>query len=142
VFRRGTSGHYVNHIFYNFPKGPEFRDPETKAQLDANNLSIKSSMFFNNDGSATNLPAAQATGDIDESLYINVANGDQMNVDPGLVSDAMSKTAPNFKPMATSSALSGGSTPPNDGFFDTSATFIGAVGADDWTADWTAYPQN
>jgi hypothetical protein len=142
VFRRGTGGHYFNHVFYNFPKGPEFRDPETKAQLDANKLEIKYSMFFNNDGSATNLPAAQATGDIDESLYINTANMDQMNVDPGLVADAMSKTAPNFKPNPSSSALSTGATPPSDGFFDTTATFIGAVGTDDWTQGWTAYPQN
>lgn len=142
VFRRGTGGHYFNHIFYNFPKGPEFRDPETKAQLDANKLEIKNSIFFNNDASPTNFPPPQATGDIDESAYINTAHADQINVDPGLVADAMSKTAPNFKPMPSSSALSGGATPPSDGFFDTSATFIGAVGDVDWTAGWTAYPQN
>jgi len=130
VFRRGTSGHYFNHIWFNFPKGPEFRDAETKALLDSGALEIRSSMFFNNDASATNFPPAQASGDIDESLYIDTAHADQINVDPGLVADAMSKTAPNFKP------------PPSDGFFDVTATFIGAVGDDDWTLGWTAYPQN
>jgi hypothetical protein len=140
VFRRGTGGHYFNHIFYNFPKGPEFRDPETKAQLDAGKLEIKSSIFFNNDASPTNFPAPQTSGDIDEAAYISATN--QMNVDPGLVADAMSKTTPNFKPNTTSSALSGGATPPADGFFDPSATFIGAVGDVDWTAGWAAYPQN
>jgi hypothetical protein len=142
VFRRGTSGHYFNNIFYNFPKGPEFRDAETKAQLDQGKLEIKSSIFFNNDATVSNLPPAQSSNDIDESLYINTTNGDQINVDPGLTVDVMSKTAPNFKPMPPSMAIGGGATPPNDGFFDATATFIGAVGDEDWTLGWTSYPQN
>jgi hypothetical protein len=103
---------------------------------------VKSSIFFGNDATATNFPPAQATGDIDESLFINAANGDVFQ-DPGLGAAALSKTAPDFKPSGTSLALTmTGATPPSDGFFDTSATFIGAVGATDWTAGWTAYPQN
>ena len=46
--------------------------------------------------------------------------------------------APDFAPMAGSPVLSGGARPP--GGLDGSATFIGAIGADDWTAGWTAYP--
>jgi hypothetical protein len=38
--------------------------------------------------------------------------------------------------------MTGGATPPADGFFDPTATFIGAMGVEDWTAGWTAYPQN
>ena len=142
VFRRGTSGHYFNHIWYGFPKGPEFRDPETLAQLTSGALEVRNSIFFNNDATATNFPAPQATGDIDESLYIDAAHNDQLDVDPGLPAGVMSKTAPSFKPGAGAVALTGGATPPNDGFFDVTATFIGAVGSDDWTAGWTAYPQN
>jgi len=142
VFRRGTGGHYANQIFYGFPKGPEFRDQETLDQLNAGNLWVKSSIFFGNDATATNLPPAQATGDIDEAAFINATNGDAFQ-DPGLGANALSKTAPDFKPSAASLALTmTGMTPPSDGFFDTSATFIGAVGATDWTAGWTAYPQN
>lgn len=141
VFRRGTGGHYFNHIWYNFPKGIELRDLETKEQLDAGNLAIKSSILFGNDAGPSNLPPPQATGDIDESAYINAANGDQINVDPKL-SGALNRTTPSFKPDAGSPALTGGATPPNDGFFDTTATFIGAMGTDDWTAGWTAYPQS
>lgn len=145
VFRRGTSGHYFNQMFYGFPKGPEFRDAETLAQLTATptpTLEIKNSMFFGNDATPTNLPPPQATGDIDESLYINAANNDLLNVDPGLPAAALNKTAPSFKLSASAAAMSGGATPPNDGFFDTTATFIGGMGTDDWTAGWTSYPQN
>ncbi|MEO7095334.1 MAG: hypothetical protein ABI175_18905 [Polyangiales bacterium] len=144
VFRRGTSGHYVNHIWWGFPKGPEFRDPETLAQLTANppQLDITSSMFFGNDSTASNMPGAQATGDIDETAYITAARGDQMGIDPGLTSGVTNRTAPDFKPAAGAASLTGGATPPNDGFFDATATFIGAVGTVDWTTGWTAYPQN
>ncbi|MBA3458821.1 MAG: hypothetical protein H0T46_02590 [Deltaproteobacteria bacterium] len=142
VFRRGTAGKYANHIWYGFPKGPEFRDPETKAQLDAGNLEIKNSIFFGNDASSSNMPGPQANGDIDETAYITAARGNQMAVDPGLPAAALSRTAPSFKPMAGAASLTGGATPPADGFFDTTATFIGAIGTDDWTAGWTAYPQN
>ena len=51
---------------------------------------------------------------------------------------ALDKLAPNFKPTTVMT----GATPPNDGFFDATATFIGAIGTDDWTAGWTKYPAN
>lgn len=142
VFRRGTGGHYSNHIWYGFPKGPEIRDAETAEQVTAGNLTVTYSMLFNNDASATNLPPAQAAGDINENLVFNDAAHDVMGTDPGLTADVLSKTAPSFKPKAGAAALTAGTTPPADPFFDASATFAGAVGADDWTAGWTAYPQN
>lgn len=141
VFRRGTGGHYVNHIWYGFPKGPEVRDAETAAQVTAGNLTVTYSMLFNNDATATNLPPAQATGDFDETLLFNEAAHDKFAVDPGL-GDPLNKTAPNFKPTAGAAALTAGTTPPADPFFDAAATYAGAIGAVDWTAGWTAYPQN
>jgi hypothetical protein len=139
VFRRGTGGRYVNHLWYGFPKGPEFRDAETRAQLDAGNLSITDSVFFGNDATATNLPPPQATGDIDEGAYLGRAEANnRFNVDPRLPASALSRTAPSFQPAAPLT----GATPPADGFFDPTATFVGAIGPDDWTAGWTAYPQS
>ena len=151
VFRRGTGGHYMNHIWLNFPRGIEFRDPQTETQLVAGNLTITDSMLFSNDASATNLPPAQATGDIIEASYITTAGAtaagradphNSFGVDPGMPSAMMSRTQPDWKPMANAAALTAGAAPPNDGFFDTSATFAGAIGAVDWTAGWTKYPQN
>ncbi|MCX5745307.1 MAG: hypothetical protein NT062_22755 [Proteobacteria bacterium] len=138
VFRRGTGGHYVNHLWFNFPQGPELRDQETLDQVTAGNLTVTHSMFFNNDASASNLPAPQATGDLDETLVFNAASNDQFGVDPNLSASAMNKEAPSFQPAAP---IAGGATPPDDGFFDPTATFIGAIGPVDWTAGWTTYPQ-
>lgn len=140
VFRRGTGGHYSNHIWMNFQKGPEIRDAETKKQLDAGNLTVTSSILFHNDISLSNLPVAQTSGDIDEGLLFNEASQVEV-IDPGLPPEAMSKTAPNWKPMPGAAALTGG-VPPTDPFFDQAATFRGAIGTEDWTAGWTKYPQN
>lgn len=141
VLRRGTGGNYFNHIIMDFPRGLEFRDVATKNSLDQGNLFFKSSIVFNNAASGNNWEPPQASGDIDEASYMTNAAWNNRFVDPGLPAARNSLTAPDWKPTAGAAALTGGATPPSDGFFDTSATFVGAIGADDWTQGWTAYPQ-
>jgi hypothetical protein len=147
VFRRGTGGHYFNQMWLNFPIGIEFRDQETKDQLDTGNLEIRNSLVFGNDAGGLNYPPAQAAPavDIDEKSYLESATlgwQNRVGIDPGMPANMLDKQTPNFKPNAGGAALTGGATPPNDGFFDPTATFVGAVGTDDWTAGWTKYPQN
>lgn len=141
VIRRGTGGNYFNHIIMDFPLGLEFRDAATKESLDMGNLFFKNSIIFNNAANGMNWQPPQASGDIDEASYMTNAAWSNRFVDPGLPAARNAKTAPNWKPMAGAAALTGGATPPSDGFFDATATFVGAVGADDWTLGWTAYPQ-
>lgn len=143
VLRRGTGGRYFNHLVVGFPRGLEMRDSATAAQADAGNLAFHNSIIFGNDatGDGDNWPAPQAMNDIVEQTYFENAELANQFVDPGMDPDATSLTAPSFLPEAGSPALSGGATPPNDGFFDPTATFIGAMGTEDWTAGWTAYPQ-
>ncbi|KAB2905981.1 MAG: hypothetical protein F9K40_06600 [Kofleriaceae bacterium] len=144
VIRRGTSGEYYNHLILNFPKGIEVRDTATGDQITAGNLFFKNSIFFNNDalGDMDNWPAPQASNDIDEEAAFMVTANMNREADPGMPAAAFNLANPTFKPNDGSAALTGGATPPSDGFFDTSATFVGAVGATDWTTGWTAYPQN
>jgi hypothetical protein len=145
VLRRGTGGHYYNHVFMNFPNGIELRDQATADQVTAGDLFIKSSIFFNNSVTTGggNWPPAQAMGDIDEMMIFTDATWDNQEVDPGIPAAAFDVNAPVFKLAAGAAALTGGATPPNDGFFDVNATYIGAFDdTTDWTAGWTAYPQN
>ena len=142
LFRRGTGGTYYNHIITKWASGViEVRDMDTMNQITANMLFVKNSIFFDNMGADGNWPAPMATGDIDEKAVFTNAAWSNRELDP-LLGEASSLTAPSFKPATGSPALTGGATPPDDGFFDKTATFVGAVGADDWTAGWTAYPQN
>ena len=61
------------------------------------------------------------------------ANTDVMLTDPFNLSN------PNAMPLAGSPALTGADTPPNDGFFDQTATFVGAFGSVNWTDNWTNF---
>lgn len=83
--------------------------------------------------------AALAQVCFDEAAFFaEAALSNTFDTDPDL-EDPLA-VAPSFKPADGAPVLTGGGTPPDDGFFDASATFIGAIGADDWTAGWTAYP--
>jgi hypothetical protein len=88
----------------------------------------------------TNLPPVQATGDIVEAAYLTSDGAttagradphNSFNLNPGLPAAATSRTAPDFKPTAGAAALTAGTTPPSDPFFDASATFAGAIGTVD-----------
>lgn len=141
VLRRGTGGHYHNVIVTGFPLGIELRDQATADQAAAGDLYFKSSIFFNNDGDGDNWPPPQTSGDIDEAALFTQASWANRFVDPGLSANMLQVQTPDFTPMAGAAALTGAETPPDDGFFDPAATFVGAVGATDWTAGWTAFPQ-
>lgn len=148
VFRRGTAGTYMNHVWYGFATGPEFRDQETLETLTSGDLSITSSLFFaNGAANATGtgqLPqTATAPLDIVELDWLNdvgATRNNKFDVDPGFSANITNRPTPAFKPAAAITANA--ATPPNDGFFDTNAKFVGAIGTEDWTAGWTAYPQN
>jgi hypothetical protein len=61
-----------------------------------------------------------------------------------LLTDPFNLTNPNVTPLTGSPVLTGGATPPNDGFFDVTATFPGAIDNDpakNWLANWVTYPQ-
>ena len=61
-----------------------------------------------------------------------------------MLTDPFNLTNPNVTPLTGSPVLTGGATPPNDGFFDATATFPGALSDDpakNWMANWVTYPQ-
>jgi hypothetical protein len=136
--RRGAGGNYYNHIFMNFPQGILLEHQATQDQATAMELFIKNSVFFSNGGNFPSSSPAPTPPEIDERATFMNAAWSNLETDPGIPDAAFSLTAPNFKPNAP---VAGGATPPADGFFDPAATFIGAIGADDWTQGWTSYPQ-
>ena len=132
LFRRSTKGHLFNIIFSGFEAGVDVRDPATSIEL-------KNSIFFGNvvqniayaeDGSDETVNKDDDAG-FDETAWINDAANKNSETDPKLTA-CFQVGAPNFLPATTLSTDA--ATPPNDGFFDTSAAYIGAFTADD---DWT-----
>jgi hypothetical protein len=133
--REGTAGVIRNFIIMGF-KLQSFRvtGASSAAQVAAGELSTRHGILFNN---GTNLHSST-------NAIVAAAGGTINVVDPQLVRP-YDHANPDFKPMAVSPALTMGfETPPADGFFDTTVTYRGALGADpaaDWTLGWTNYEQ-
>lgn len=149
ILRAGTAGSLANLLVTNFTdKGFIVDGNPSKAQWTAGALSVKNSLFFQNPMALTDYASPpRADGGITDNMFNEPTElaapslDNRFDVDPKLAA-ATNVTAPSFKPLAESPALMGGATPPSDGFFDVSATFVGAVGTVDWTAGWTAFPEN
>lgn len=144
MLRQGTAGTLANFIVTHFTSSALTVDQAaTATQWTMGALKLQNSIFFNNPAVGWQAVTGSMPDNMfDEALALSdVALGNR-DLDPQLT-NAMSETAPSFKPLTDSPALKGGAaTTPGDGFFDTTATFIGAVGATDWTQGWTAFPEN
>jgi hypothetical protein len=156
VLRRGTAGTIYNAIVMEYKQGAvDVVDNSTAAQARAMPaaLFMRSSIFFNNGPNGmthfTDLSAGAAEGmpPFDEDMFFRDAQwSNRFDLNP-MISNATHVTAPNFAPAAGSPAMTGTMPPAGGGFFDQSATFVGAVrpgavGSDDWTTGWTSYPAN
>lgn len=143
MLRQGTAGKLRNFIVTNFTSNALTVDQAaTAAQWTGGSLEISNSIFFNNPAVPWSAVAGSMPDNLfDEAMALEAAALSNRGADPKLLA-GLDTTAPNFVPAGDSPALMGGATPPSDGFFDPSATFVGAVGTADWTAGWTAYPAN
>jgi hypothetical protein len=142
--RRGTAGMFNNVIIAHASDDVDkLSDEATVAQIDAGALKISNSIFFSNVG-ANEVAIPDEMGDddddggYDDDLLVNDPASMNRFVDP-MLTDALNLEAPNFMLMPGSPALMGGATPSAG---DTTATYVGAFGATDWTAGWTAFPAN
>ncbi len=144
LFRRGTAGQVFNTIVTGYNGLPiDVRDAASVAQTPAT-LFVKNSIFFGNPLQAAWNDVTDNDGNFDEGAYFRTAAFNNKEVDPKLPTGAFDFTTPSFKPAGDSPALVSGNAAVPDASkgFDATATFIGAIGADDWTAGWTSYPQN
>lgn len=148
VLRRGSAGKFYNSIFSGFRIAVDVRDVESVARTEGKNasLTVEHSLFFDNgtDGE-THFPVEVDTADndvgFDELAYFtDAAKNNVFDLDPEF-GDASSLRAPNLVPSADGPAARGAKAVA-DGFI--AADYLGAFepGGADWTAGWTAYPEN
>jgi hypothetical protein len=154
--KNGTAGRLNNLIVAHFTDGAVDIDGAATVNRTtsgaSNPLYIRNSIFWDNANitSGTTLggeflrnssgAVVNNDGGFDEGTFLLDGTRNQL-VDPRLT-DALNLTRPNFKPQTGSPALNvdAAGTPTSGGFFDTSARFVGAIGTEDWTEGWTAYP--
>jgi hypothetical protein len=142
VLRRGTAGRLHNVIMAHFTDNlVDVRDAATAAQSPAN-LFIKNGIFSDNANVDCPVEGTDNDAGFDECATWDAEATNRVGTDPDLA-DALNLDAPDFRPNAGSPALTGGATPPSDGFFDTAAIYVGAFDDNvDWMAGWTAFPQD
>ena len=128
--RRGTGGDIFNAIVVGFGKsGIDIDNEETVGRLSVQNSII-----------ARNAVDVGTDSDGFQDLIYAEEWNNVIGVDPEMVSP-FNRDSPDFR---TSQVLVG-ATPPNDGFFDVNATFIGAVDPSQttqWFEGWTTFSKN
>ncbi|MEX2300443.1 MAG: hypothetical protein WD733_05870 [Bryobacterales bacterium] len=143
--RRGAAGTFNNQLIYNWvDHGIRLQDDATLANLDSGDLTMNGILMWMNgiaSGAANTLE-----GNVHEETvpFITGQRGTALNVtiaDPMLV-NPLEYSAPDFRPALGSPVYRANWVqPPDDGFFDQSANFIGAFGEIDWTEEWTMFIQ-
>jgi len=141
-FRRGTAGRLSNVVLAFFAdNGIVLDDAATRTQAENGALSVRNSIFWDNANDTASLPTKTGLDGFDPTaLFLDASNQNRVT-DPGLTAP-LDLAAPSFLPKAGAAVRTGGATPPDNGFFDTTATYVGAIGDQDWTAGWTAFPAN
>lgn len=144
VLRRGTAGTFTNAIITNFSDfALDVRDAATVAQANSGSLKVQNSIFFGDSNQMSWVDTKDNDAGFDEQAHFSNATLANHQQSPELLAP-FNLLQPDFKtaPASIARITANAAVPPNDGFFDVSATFIGAVGDVDWTTGWTEYPAN
>ncbi len=137
LMRRGTGGEVRNIIVMGFSDGLDIDNDETYAQCASGGLIIDYAIYHDN-GNYLNGDADDETACTGLAAWANVTQGDP------LLGDPYNFASPDWVP-ATGGPADSGATPPDNGFFDTSATYIGAVEpgtSSPWYAGWITTARN
>ena len=138
--RRSSLNKISNTIVMGWPRGIRLDGVNTIQGVINNNMWINNSIVAGWTSSALDtVSAGGASFDIN-AWFIASGGRTYTNNSDVMLTDPFNLADPNFLPIAGSPALTGAATPPNDDFFDPTATFAGAFGATDWTANWATWP--
>lgn len=143
--RRGTGGRLNNTIVTNYyQNGIEVRDGATSTAIANNELQIDGLMLWNNgrnagkentiEGQSNNLAAPWLKGETGIARRVFVQNP--------VLRRPLSYSDPDHRPDFASPALSPlWAQPPDNGFFDQWASWLGAFGTVEWTEEWCDFIQ-
>ncbi len=135
--RRSSQNLINNALLLGWPTGLLIDGTNTVADAQSGAMYIKNSILS---GMGTNFQSTDATFQAAMETWFTTNSGrvftDNSQV---LLADAFNLNNPNAMPTKGSPVRIGGATPPNDGFFDTTADFVGAFGGTDWTAGWSTF---
>jgi hypothetical protein len=144
-FRRGSGGSFNNMLCFNWTTGTvggaDFAS--INPNIAAGTFSITGVLGWNNGSAAT--PAVANTFDAqiaaDYRPHLSRAGANVVITNP-MMRNPLNYSAPDFRAMTGSPIWSAiWNQPPDDGFFDQWATWVGGMGDYDWTEEWTIFMQ-
>ena len=140
--RRSSQNKINNALILGWPTGILVDGKTTTSDANANTWFVKNSIIAGS--KSKDLDTVSATAGFNVANWYSTVNNGRIfaeTTDAG-IADAFNLDDPNPIPMNGSPVLTGGGTPPNDGFFDVSATHVGAFGSTDWTGQWSSFSVN
>jgi len=141
--RRNAGGVLANLLASDFYSTGFFLDgANTQSQVGAGNTTVDGVLLWGN-GLGTNAPNTVQGQVQPESYTLITANPDKMKkftaADPRF-RRALEYSDPDFSGQFNSPIYRlGWVAPPDDGFFDSTVSFIGGIGEFDWTEEWTSF---
>ncbi|MDZ7369811.1 MAG: T9SS type A sorting domain-containing protein [candidate division KSB1 bacterium] len=135
--RRSSQNKIHNALIMGWPVGILVDGPNTVADAKAGVTYVKNSIIA---GTTSNFKSTDA--EFENAMaawFINHGGKTFSSNNEVKLVDPFNLLNPNPMPMPGSPVVLGAGTPPNDGFFDATATFIGAFGREDWTAGWSTF---
>ena len=145
-FRRGAGGSYNNILCHNWITrtfgGANIAD-SIQPNIAAGNFRVNGILAWNNGYNTT--PAAPATleGQVVADFRALLTNPlAQFLISDTLLRRPLERSDPDFRPLTGSPVFRANWVqPPDDGFFDQWATWIGGFGDIDWTEEWANFAQ-
>jgi hypothetical protein len=146
--RRATRATINNTVVYNFFSGCfDVDDATTQAQADAGNVKLDGILCFNNNLATKGANTADGQGQNAYSVSFMKGtnaggNGKNFVFSDPLLARPLEYSDPDFSGLFSSPVFRAGwVAPPDDGFFDQTAQFIGAINPDfdNWLDEWTSF---
>ena len=150
--RRGSRGSFNNIVVSNFYSPClDVNDANTQAQADQGNLKMNGILCWKNNiggkGADTLEGNVVVTGLASAAYNFAYAQGQKGNGAGKNILAADHKikrpfaySDPDFRGLFSSPIFRAGWVqPPDDGFFDQTAKFLGGIGDEDWTEEWTSW---
>ncbi len=137
LMRRGTAGEVRNVIVMGFSDGLDIDNNETYAQC-ANGGLVIDYVIYHDNGNYLNDDSDDETACTSLDAWANVTEGDP------LLGDPYNFASPDWVP-ATGGPADNGATPPDNGFFDVTAAYVGAVepgASSSWYSGWITTARN
>lgn len=140
--RRGTAGRLRNIVAFNWvSNGIEVRDGATSDRITDGSLNVNGLLLWDNGKASGKANTLQGQSNALALPMINTAAANVMVADP-MMRRPLQYSDPDFRPRPGSPLMQPRwILPPDNGFFDQNAQYLGAFGEERWDEEWTSYIQ-